>query len=249
MASNGWVTFDEGGEWEMVGDGLVEPGGKRSREQALSCLAAITGLSMAASDELLCRAGGDVERAVELHLDSAKATPQRARGVPGAPLAHSSTCDSTGRTSHASLPAGSWLSQLKTQEAQLDDMLRRVEESGVPFRDHLFPAGVQALGEGCTGAAEVDTWLRPVEIWEGGEPMLFKGELAPSDVIQVFVCAGSLDSMRLLLLHAAHFCAQSSVCSHMRAPHLVSLHAYDCRCLLGARVARSTTSRCGSGTQ
>jgi hypothetical protein len=81
-------------------------------------------------------------------------------------------------------PEGSWLALLKKQEEQLDDILRRVEERGEPYRDPLFPAGPQALGQGCTGAAEVVAWRRPVELWEKGEPFLFKGAVAPSDVVQ-----------------------------------------------------------------
>jgi hypothetical protein len=202
---SGWVTFsnDAGdGEWEMVesGGGGAVPRGEgaqsASRGETLSRLAAITGLSVAASDQLLERAGGDVQRAVELHLDPAEPTQGQAAAPlspavpPGAHASAEPAVQASARregddSRNGSLPSGSWLSLLKKQEVQLDDILRRVEESGAPFRDPLFPAGPQALGQGCTGFAEVVDWRRPVEIWEGGEPMLFKGELAPSDVIQV----------------------------------------------------------------
>ena len=81
-------------------------------------------------------------------------------------------------------PAGSWLAQLQQQETQLETILRAVEQSGQPFRDPLFPAGAQAIGERCTGCAEVVSWRRPAELWGQGEPLLFKGDVAPSDVIQ-----------------------------------------------------------------
>lgn len=81
-------------------------------------------------------------------------------------------------------PAGSWLAQLQQQETQLETILRAVEQSGQPFRDPLFPAGAQAIGERCTGCAEVVSWRRPADLWGQGEPLLFKGDVAPSDVIQ-----------------------------------------------------------------
>jgi hypothetical protein len=205
-ARTGWVTFDgaDGGdgeeEWELVDAGSAAG----ARAKALSHLAAITGLSIPVADELLDRAGGDVHKAVELHLDStpAKTTPPlpaRPHGAPASVGPASGTASAA--AAHDSAPGargaarpppdcrpnfsdGSWLSLLRKQGSQLEDIQRRVEESGEPFRDPLFPAGPRALGEGCTGAAEVRQWRRPVEIWEGGEPMLFKGELAPSDVIQ-----------------------------------------------------------------
>ena len=242
---SGWVTFsnDAGdAEWEMVegGGGGAVLGGEgaqsASRGEALSRLAAITGLSVAASDQLLERAGGDVQRAVELHLDSAEPT----RGQTAAPLSPPGTHASAEPAAQASarrdgddsrngsLPSGSWLSLLKKQEEQLDDILRRVEESGAPFRDPLFPAGPQALGLGCTGLAEVVDWRRPVEIWEGGEPMLFKGELAPSDVIQV-VRAGFF----LLIAHASqhnHVLLLGTLSAPLRAPQV---HVFVCHSLAG----------------
>ena len=32
---------------------------------------------------------------------------------------------------------------------------------------------------------EITGWRRPAQIWDQGEPFLFKGDFAPSDVIQV----------------------------------------------------------------
>ena len=41
------------------------------------------------------------------------------------------------------------------EELQLDEILRKVEASGEPFRDPLFPAGPGALGEECAGTSDV----------------------------------------------------------------------------------------------